>query len=102
MTETIKKSNKKSKKKAVIDEMEVKAEVVEEIKDDNVVVDEMEIKDKVVVELIPEVKKIIVEKPKKEEHTDEHHKLIKELREKLKNGTISNGEAAELYSLLAS
>ena len=66
------------------------------------VVDEMQIKDEAVVELIPKFKEIVVEQAKEEGLADKHQKLIKELRGKLENGTISDGEAAELFNLLAS
>jgi len=71
--------------------------VVEEVKEEPIVVVE-ESQKTVVIEDIPVVEEVKEElKPKKDTKDLEE---IKRLREKLNNGTISDGEAAMLFELL--
>jgi len=66
------------------------------------VVDAVEIQEEVKIELIPKFKEAEIKKIKEENQTDVNQMMIKNLRIKLENGTISDGEAAELFRLLAS
>ncbi len=104
-------AKKIKKKEVIVENPETIIEVNEvAVENSEAIIDVLEIKDEVVVDLTPEVKEAF---PEVEEVltfvpavvvkscNDEHQKLIKELREKLTNGTISDGEAAELFNLLA-
>jgi len=82
--------------KTVVTVEDVKS-VVEEVKEEPIVVVE-ESQKTVVIEDIPVVEEVKEElKPKKDTKDLEE---IKRLREKLNNGTISDGEAAMLFELL--
>lgn len=63
--------------------------------------DVIEIKDEAVVELIPKFAEAEIKRSQEEENAEHIQEQIKKLRTKLENGTISDGEAAELFNLLA-
>jgi hypothetical protein len=91
-----------------------KEKIEEPVKKDNVeITDTVEIQDSFVVsispssqvespivELIPEFKEAEENRMKEESQAEQKQNLIKKLRKKLEDGTISDGEAAELYNLL--
>jgi len=62
--------------------------------------DVVKIKDDAVIELIPKFAEAEI-KRSQEEYAEHIQGQIKKLRAKLENGSISDGEAAELFNLLA-
>lgn len=63
--------------------------------------DIVEINDDAVVELIPKFAEAEIKRSKEENNAEHIQIQIKKLRVKLENGTISDGEAAELFNLLS-
>ncbi len=63
--------------------------------------DIVEINDEAVVELIPKFAEAEIKRSKEENNAEHTQIQIKKLRKKMEDGSISDGEAAELFNLLS-